>query len=828
MRRGEPTAQVSPQSFIEILKDPVVKEKVCKIRGLVSELHKLEIQEQSQAIKDNVKLFRSELAKTKSSLPGFIFSAHDFEPSEWIDTKKKNHGTAKWRKQEHVILNGLTMIDVDHISDPASYFKEKTQGKNLNELGLVYAFVTPSGEGVKIVFKARKDWGNLISNQNKMAQELGMEIDTTCKDASRLSFVTTNDDVLFLDQDALLDYYNEDYDKTYRKAYNSGITESDLFPDEPTQQPKNNTPSTDGVSQEASKDEVNEAFEKYTYNGIAIEDIMEKWLEGQVPDIGKRHKTLLRLVRELRYVCDRKPDMVRYYVYKLNWVQDLKNEGDPVDKTIDDGLNYKFYENMPDKMASVVKAFERKPLDDKAIPNEFEPFIAWGKEIEKYFDVYPCLREVCSKLESSSYPAVLFSSAAFFGTLMTRTWYHYYHLPEMERRLNYSIYVIGDPGSGKSAIGWLYALILEPIISADAVANDAINAYKKQISENDTKSDKAKKEGIKCPDVIVRIHGTRTANGVFIEDMKACKEQVGDKMMNLHLFTFDAELDSITSASKGGQWIDKSTMELKAFHNEEDNQQYKNKDSVTGPFNVYWNFVYTGTPISLSRKVNERNFGTGLFSRLAVIPIVGDYFKMMSYQKVTKTEEKATALIRDWAYKLDKVSGELPVTPLVQNAYNFTEKNMKLAEIENSKALSLLLRRVGYYGVNVAAPYILMRHFDEWEKDRTFKIDKTDIDFSTMIMEIQLYSQKVFFGRFAEMYFDNKLEDENNRSKTSIGNKTTSWLHQLPVEFTSEDVIKLTNKAKESVYVLIWRWTKSGMIKAISRNKHKLYRKVIK
>lgn len=819
MNRGGATAQVTGVEFIRILNDPVVKEKICKIRGIVSEIHKLEKSSDPEAAKDNIKLFRGEMSKTKASLPGFIFSAQNFEPSVWIDSKKKNHGEARWRKQEHVILNGLTMIDIDHVDDPASFFKEKTQGKDLKNLGILFAFITPSGEGIKIVFKARKEWGNLISNQNKMAKELGVTIDTSTKDAARLSFVSTNNDVLFLDQDELINYYSLEYDQAYRKAYNDGVTESDLFPDDPAEATK--------ASTEAPKDE-NEAFEKYTYKGIAIEDIMEKWMNGQKPDVGQRHKTLLRLVRELRYVCDRKPDLVRYYVHKLDWVQDLIKENDPVEKTIDDGLNYRMYENMPDRMSAAVKSFSKPLFDDKAIPDEFEPFIKWGKEIEKYFDVYPCLREVCSKLESSSYPAVLFSSAAFFGTLMTRTWYHYYHLPELERRLNYSIYVIGDPGSGKSAIGWLYSLILEPIISADAVANEAINAYKKQISENDTKSDKAKKEGIKYPDVKVRIHGTRTANGVFIEDMKNCKEVVGDKMMSLHLFTFDAELDSITSASKGGQWIDKSTMELKAFHNEEDNQQYKNKDSVTGPFNVYWNFVYTGTPISLSRKVNERNFGTGLFSRLAVIPIVGDYFKMMSYQKVTKSEEKANALIREWAYKLDKVAGELPVTPLVQNAWNFTDKNMKLAELEGSKALSLLLRRVGYYGINVATPYILMRHFKEWEETRTFKIDKTDIDFSTMIMEIQLYSQKVFFGRFAEMYFDNKLEDESNRSKTSIGNKTSSWLNQMPNEFTSEDVIKLTGKTKESAYVLIWRWTKSGSIKAISRNKHKLYQKIVK
>jgi hypothetical protein len=35
-------------------------------------------------------------------------------------------------------------------------------------------------------------------------------------------------------------------------------------------------------------------------------------------------------------------------------------------------------------------------------------------------------------------------------------------------------------------------------------------------------------------------------------------------------------------------------------------------------FNVFWNFIYTGTPYALHRKVNQRNFGTGMSTRLAM------------------------------------------------------------------------------------------------------------------------------------------------------------------------------------------------------------------
>ena len=81
-----------------------------------------------------------------------------------------------------------------------------------------------------------------------------------------------------------------------------------------------------------------------------------------------------------------------------------------------------------------------------------------GKEIEKLMDVYPCLREVCKGLKTEAFPAAMFASSAFLGTLMTRCTYRFYHRPQELRRLNYSVFIIGDPGSGKSFVTNLYEL----------------------------------------------------------------------------------------------------------------------------------------------------------------------------------------------------------------------------------------------------------------------------------------------------------------------------------------------------------------------------------
>ena len=210
-----------------------------------------------------------------------------------------------------------------------------------------------------------------------------------------------------------------------------------------------------------------------------------------------------------------------------------------------------------------------------------------------------------------------------------------------------------------------------PIMADDKVYNKNINDYKRKIKEHATKSDKNKKEGLVYPEPKTRIHGSRTANNIFIEDMVNNVEEVEGHNLNMHLFTFDAELDSAEVANRGGQWIDKSIFELKAFHNEEDNQQYRNVDSVTGPFNVYWNFIYTGTPFSLSKKITKQNFGSGLSTRLAVLPLCSPKFTMMPLRKKSKKNLQNIQVLTDWAFKMHEVKEELPLWPLVEHCWRW-------------------------------------------------------------------------------------------------------------------------------------------------------------
>ena len=157
-------------------------------------------------------------AALKRKLPAFIFQA------TFDDTTSKSGKTGAWRKQAATRLTGLVVMDVDHVKNPHEVHGEwlKVHG-DLKKLGILLVYITPSGEGLKIVFKARQEWGNLIDNQHEMAKVLGVEVDESCKDASRMSFICKEKDILFIDKE-LFTYENKAYGERFDAEYRKGIS----------------------------------------------------------------------------------------------------------------------------------------------------------------------------------------------------------------------------------------------------------------------------------------------------------------------------------------------------------------------------------------------------------------------------------------------------------------------------------------------------------------------------------------------------------------------------------------------------------------------------
>ena len=542
-----------------------------------------------------------------------------------------------------------------------------------------------------------------------------------------------------------------------------------------------------------------------TWRGYDIQRIIDARYGDKLPCAAdsNRHNESLKLASDLLILFDGDKQKTLAMLQAQPWVQEIIDERDEnVEQTVSSAAQRmadrekKYLSQLPSKaMQEAIKeatgqTYQEITLmpegsDDSHQPSDIERQLwDWGEQIEALMPYYPLLRDICRGLKKNQYPAAVFVAGGLMMTLMTRCTYRFYHRPEELRRLNNSTMIIGDPASGKSFATRLFKLLAAPMVAADKNGIAAINRYKEEM-----KTKGANKEKPQKPKALFRVHPARTSNAQFIQDMVNAVEVVDGIVMQLHMLTFDTELDNTLTVQKGGSWIDKMSLELKAFHNEEDGQAYSNLDSVVQNFCVFWNYIYTGTPIALKKKVNAQNFGSGLATRLTVIPLPSTNFEMMEREQ--NIDFESDGRLKEWAFKLDRVKGELTVQKIVDELYDWTARRMMDAKENNSKADEMLLKRCAYHGLNFSAPFIVMRHWADIHQDGQywcgeFETDDVDWRLAELLVTIQYACQRHYFGALAEKYFDDKTRDAAANSQRRA--KTVEAFNRLPEEFTIDDV----------------------------------------
>ena len=786
----------------------------------------------------------------KENLPAFIFSCREFDKTETGKGNPFSH-----RKLADCHLNGLFLLDIDHVVNPMEiWWRLREDEELMKSVALVH--LTSSGYVARIVAVADINLGNLADNQIVLAEKLGFKADESCIDATRISFAPKEEDILYINEEILFNYYNEEFDNKYTPVYREKKTQP-LYHKFPSADGTDSNPAVKTVAVAAETAEQGSApigqvdaqsmGNAIRWRGYEIQSIIDQRYASKLPceADSNRHTESLKLATDLLLMLDGDKAKVLKIVEAQSWVQEIvaaRNEN--VEQTVESAAECvkqkekKYASSQPSKaMQEAIKAFTGKSYGEIVKGTSAEnagkskaailnaQLDEWGAEIEALFPDFPMIRDVCAGLKRSQYPAALFVAGGVLMTLMTRCWYKFYHRPYQERRLNCSLYIIGHPASNKSMADDIYKILSAPMAAADKAGKAALNRYKQ-----DMKKKAANKEGKDKPQGIIRIHPARTSNGQLIQDMINAKENIDGKEVQLHMFTFDTELDNATTLQQGGSWINKQSMELKAFHNEEDGQMYQNSDSPVDEFFVTWNYIYTGTPIALKRKVNERNFGSGLSTRLAVIPMPKTNCEMITFEEKDTVDWERLERMKEWAFKLDARIGELPLWPLVKKLYDWSGGWMEGITDHFSEATidayELLLKRVPYHALNYSAPFIDIRHWDSLHQDGSYwtgsyEVDETDWKLCELIARIQYATQQRFFLVMAEKYFTD-MNNDVTISETHVHEKSTEGYSKLPNPFTKNDVMRCFGlKTPDAVKKKIYRLTKSGYIAQIDEGENK-------
>ena len=761
-------------------------------RWLAAELKKDQRRSKKRMPASDLERVKLYITQKKSSLPAIIPTIAYF-----VESKDRWGRVGLWRVQQYGYLSGLAVVDGDHVPNPEERIAEWLQREDFKELGIVCIFITPSGEGVKVIFKAKEEFGNLQDNAYQMAEKLGIldYCDSQTKNSDHAHFIPKADDVKYIDWEALLSYENPAYEGKFGEAYRRGESE----PTMPRWQEleRQRKEARKGASSAASAPSTAttlaqaETPVEFTAEDEAFIKVLNEHYGPSLPPHTKHDTMQTETSHWLCYYNDNDPQKAIAMAYRLDWVKEWNPNPGEVEDLCQSAAKKKLLTRYPKALKELMDKAGINLVQPAAgakndNPMSVLPFDHWCDQIEGFFDVYPCLREVCEPHPRRLWPFLLFASAAMMGTCMTLCYYKFYANKTARTRLTYIILGVGDPASGKGTLTRLMELLLAPILESDAIADQATNQWKEKFDVTASNKDHETRQRI-----YNRFFGPRASNGEFIRSMIENKAIVDGEEMPIGCVTVDSEKDNSINMSRSGGWQNRDIMVLKSFHTEFDSQHYQNKQSVSGRFRVVWQQIETCTPPTWKRIYNERTINSGLDTRTGTIPMGKPDYDMMP---LDCNEDKLLAYnetLRQWAYRLDQREGELPLWPLVEHVHKWCDERRAIAEYNDDQADWLLIKRVPYYGLNISAPYIDMRHWEEREKTGTYNPDDVDRSLVDLVLDIQYRTQHYWYYELHRLYYDNQLRDAAQQRRRTT--KFQECFRLLPdnEEFTTEQFAQI-------------------------------------
>ena len=204
------------------------------------------------------------------------------------------------RLNADAVPTGLSMYDIDHLDAPREYFAHVVE-ERAGELGIVLAHVTPSMEGLRLVFRIPAGL-SLEEAQHWMSVQLDdPNYDQSVKDLARCSFAVPEDYILYMDEEGLFNFNEERRMKTIPQCKQSKDVLSEAN-EELTASNENSSFCPEGTILHSSFPEGS----SLKFKGIPYSEIIRQWfaLAGGEPAPGERNTKLHRLAYHLRHITD--------------------------------------------------------------------------------------------------------------------------------------------------------------------------------------------------------------------------------------------------------------------------------------------------------------------------------------------------------------------------------------------------------------------------------------------------------------------------------------------------------------------------------------------
>ena len=529
-------------------------------------------------------------------------------------------------------------MDIDHIEAAEMLPQKERILAKKEELGLLMLEESARGGGYHLVFKRRPE---LSQEENlKWASELlDVEYDDGAKDITRVFFTTTEEELIYLD-DEIFEI----------KGSESGVKKGSENGVEGEAQEVQSQPSD--ISHQTSCKQ----FPTH-YHGIPFKDIIAKYWEvnnrGFEPTEGDRDTLTYQLACDLRHICGR----------NFEWLDQVIPcyDGFPIEEKqakIKSALSSEF-NGFPQRLRNTLNALTvnvnlNDNLNVNLNLNENEELSTFNSQLSTR-KMPQGVRESIAAVGPQLAMPVVTAICPCIGALATGVTLDVHG---QKKGLNLIAYIAGDFASGKGNI--------DPVVDAWMSEVRAIDKmYQMQEDEwrAKKKAAKNKKEQPEEPKLPVRC---LTLNNTVANLAERLANTEGK-----HAFSFTPEADTVAQKWKTTV-SDFSVMLRQSYDGTKYEREAKSVDAVNVHIeHLLWNVCMCGTPDALYRVVN--NYTDGFQSRIAVARTPDNTFAPLEETPYVLTDRQRER-IQQIAHLLPLMYGEVVLPKLEAKGREWVER----------------------------------------------------------------------------------------------------------------------------------------------------------
>lgn len=666
----------------------------------------------------------------------------DFEALK-ADRKKKlpiitPHATFKngWRLNANAVPSGLSMYDVDHINAPQEYYREHVAGRE-KELGVILAHVTPSTEGLRLLFAIpRADMG-LDAAQRWMSERLGNAgYDEAVKDLARCSFLVPRDYILYLDEEKL--FVSEELKVNSEKLK---VNDEKLI--------INNEEAVTGNEETTGNKEGSDLGDSsLTFKGIPYTEIIRQWflITGGEPQKGERNTRLHRLASHLRYIADNNEALILRIMPRYGLTEEEMRG------LIHSACSARFCSTPKEMKQAVENA--RKATDEEDETEEYDGPPALPKRLP------PLIRLLVSCTPEIYKPAVAHAVFPSLAAHLHRTRFRY--IDNVLHEATLMNVLMAGTGAGKDCIS-------EPInhIMADIRRRDEENLRREREWKNEVNAKGANKDKRQRPEglVIQEIDADMTNPAFVMRTAEADGHFLYTKMNEIDQF------DALKGSGRGQQQF--QIMCLAFDPGNRYGQTRVGIQSVTEKVTIRFNWN-ASTTILKGKRYFSRVLTDGPVSRInfctipereisADMPVYGTYDAGFDEE------------LRPYIENLTRATGEVDCPEAFRLAKKLKEECADFARLSQSRVYENLSFRANVIAYLKACVLYVANGY---------KWDKSIEDFVRWSLQYDLWCKMEFFGADIEEATNNMIREGQKRPGRM------NLLELLPDEFTLEDAIR--------------------------------------